>query len=222
MNHRIIQLVEDLHREVNKTDLIENNTDSLNLENENLKKQLADSKQTIFELTNKIEELAQENVIIKTHKQKLKLVVVKLKHKLESKNSDNLNSNKSKKTIKKKVSQTNDVIIINEDSNKNLELDDSISTQEDVTMIHVDTIPEKHTISPPNKVQTILEKTSTLNPRKKEDRAKMDTKPCEECSKWYGDAFEHMKDTCRHRYHVIPPTTPERFWDVKIFPPPDL
>ena len=108
MNARVIQLVEDLHREVNLVGPVGND---IGEENDSLKKQLAHSKQKILELENKLETLEQENTFINSQKRKLKLVVIKLKHKLESK--DKL---KSKKTIGR--SYKNDVICIREDSNE--------------------------------------------------------------------------------------------------------
>ena len=123
MNARIIQLVEDLQREVSLAEPIGDNLEYLREENESLKKQLADSKQRTFELENKLETLEQENTIIQSQKRKLKLVVIKLKQKLDSK--DRI---KSKKTIG--IASKNDIICINEESNKcsNSEMNDSMST----------------------------------------------------------------------------------------------
>ena len=115
MNARIIQLVEDLQKEVSIAGPVGSNIESLREENESLKKQFAHSKQKIIELENKLEALEQENMIINTQKRKLKLVVIKLKHKLESK--DKL---KSKKTTKG-VALKDDVIFVNEESNKSCE-----------------------------------------------------------------------------------------------------
>ena len=42
----------------------------------------------------------------------------------------------------------------------------------------------------------------------------MEAKTCEHCKEWYGESWQHMKDTCRHRYHAIPPSTPENYWKV--------
>ena len=220
MNSRIIELIEELHTEVNLVETQCCNIDSLMVENDNLKQQLMYSKATILELENKLEHLEQENVLLKTHKRKLKLVVIKLKKKFQSKNN-NLNIAKSKKVESGElISNKIDVICINDENF--IEYPDFEVNESTINIKFSPRISSEPTTIPcpdaSDRIKLILEKKSTLNPRKKQDRTKMETKPCEQCWKWYGDSTEHMKDTCKHRYHAIPPSTPENFWNVR-FPP---
>ena len=224
MNPRIIQLVEELHREVNTVETQCCDSDSLRAENDHLKQQLSYSKATIHELESKLAHLEQENVLLKTHKRKLKLVVIKLKRRFQSKSNEKRNLNKMKGKLMESeiISDKIDVICLNDENSienhSENDLDESPLKNE---ISPTNSSPERTAIPYPDasdRIKLILEKKSTLNPRKKQDRAKMDTKPCEQCSKWYGDSLQHMKDTCKHRYHVVPPSTPENFWNVR-FPP---
>ena len=91
-------------------------------------------------------------------------------------------------------------------------------------LINIYSVDDEKIVSSPSaseKVKTIIERKSKLNPRKKKDREKMEAQPCEQCRRWYADSPENIQETCRHRYHVLPPSTPEKFWNVDFFPPQD-
>ena len=221
MNSRIIQLVEELKHEVSLAEIQVCNDESLKIENDTLKQQLVHSKATIHELKNKLEQIEKENVLLTTHKRKLKLVVIKLKRKLETKNIEKrgLNRVKSKKVDSEIFSNKIDVICINDETsnecNFDFEVDKSPRSNGNFS---TKSSPTEQMVYPDasDRIKMVLEKISTLNPRKKQDRSKMETKPCEQCVKWYGDSIEHMKDTCRHRYHAIPPSTPENYWNFRF------
>ncbi|KAG8442179.1 hypothetical protein GDO86_011108 [Hymenochirus boettgeri] len=55
--------------------------------------------------------------------------------------------------------------------------------------------------------------------RNKEERRKMLGHTCKECEVYYADLPEHerakkLASCSRHRFHYIPPNTPENFWEV--------
>eukprot|EP00731_Ephydatia_muelleri_P006196 Em0003g444a len=60
--------------------------------------------------------------------------------------------------------------------------------------------------------------------RKKEDREKLDAKPCHDCEKWFAsgaggihtDRREHLRGMCRHKHLHLPPDSDPRVWDISF------
>lgn len=53
------------------------------------------------------------------------------------------------------------------------------------------------------------------NVRKQEYRNRLPTKACEQCQAYFGNDFEHINHTCRHRYiGGSTQTTPEGYWNI--------